>query len=77
MFGGDDAVIKRTIGLVFALTTIILIGAFLFGLIQLVPGRANLQQNRICTYTYTPLLKLRWLRINEPNVHISCYYASR
>jgi hypothetical protein len=74
MFGGDDKVIKRSIGLLAVCLFIITSLAFVFGIIQIDPGVNHKKDSRVCTYTYHAVVGWSAIRINAPVLPAKCSY---
>lgn len=74
MFGGDDSVIKRSIGMIWVLAFITIALLIIFGIIQFGNGYFHKSDLRVCTYTFKSVVAFDSFRINEPLLPPSCHY---
>lgn len=70
MFGGDDSLIKRQVGIIFVLVVLIVALVIAFGLITFYPNNSH---DFSCTYTYHPILTTRSFQLEEPLFPRACH----
>lgn len=75
MFGGDDLVIKRSVGIIAVLAFILIVFVFSFGVIQIAPKNTNRDNLSNCTIQYKPVWINRFFSINEPLLPRHCTTA--
>lgn len=75
MLQGDDGLIRKQHGLIYALALLTIMLLLAFSIVQFGNGKDHKQDNRVCTYSYRVILGFSWVRINWPQLPPDCHYV--